>query len=275
MDSDLMIAPADWPPALARAGATRLPQVPRPDCASADRIRRGDRVPARQPKPRSAPHAARPGGKPRRDHGFADGERRAPGDRRRGAADPGSGCAAPQRRSARGAPRREGKSVEDLRRAIAQADERLWWQALELAREFDGVPAFASGLRLLPEGVELARRLGIDGVRSTRHELRRQGIQTAEGIDALLSSGLGARRQLVIVAREFFPPARFMRALDAACPPRPLGPHRRLCVASDLAAAPRAARDRRPMARARAGSVDEGRAGRSALLESSCRRCAI
>jgi hypothetical protein len=105
-----------------------------------------------------------------------------------------------------------GKSVEDLRRAIAQADEALWWEALEQAREFDGVPAFASGLRLLPEGVELARRLGIDGVRSPRHELRRQGIQTAEGIDALLSSGLGARRRLVIVVREFFPPARFMRA---------------------------------------------------------------
>ena len=105
-----------------------------------------------------------------------------------------------------------GKSVDDLRRAIAQADEHLWWQALEQAREFDGVPAFASGLRLLPEGVELARRLGIEGVRSTRHELRRQGIQTAEGIDTLLSSGLGARRQLAIVAREFFPPRRFMRS---------------------------------------------------------------
>jgi len=104
-----------------------------------------------------------------------------------------------------------GKTVEDLRRAIGHADERLWWQALEQARAFDGVAAFASGLRLLPEGVELARRLGIEGVRSTRYELRRQGIPTAEGIDALLSPGVGARQRLAAIALEFFPPPEFMR----------------------------------------------------------------
>lgn len=105
----------------------------------------------------------------------------------------------------------KGKVVEDLRRAVAHADERLWRRALELAHDFDGVPAFASGLRLLPEGAEMARRLGIGAVRSTRHELRRQGIQTAEGIDTLLSPGLGAKRRIAIVARELFPPAPFMR----------------------------------------------------------------
>ena len=105
----------------------------------------------------------------------------------------------------------KGKVVEDLRRAIAQADEHMWRAALGLAREFDGVPAFASGLRLVPEGVEIARQLGIVEVRSTRHELRRQGIQTAEGLDALLSPGLGARRRMAIVVSEFAPPAAFMR----------------------------------------------------------------
>jgi hypothetical protein len=106
----------------------------------------------------------------------------------------------------------EGKVLEDLARAIAQADERLWGQALDLARAFDGVPAFASGLHLLPEGVQIARRLGIEDMRSTRHELHRQGIQTAEGIDVLLSPGLGVRQRLVIVAREFFPTPVFMRS---------------------------------------------------------------
>jgi hypothetical protein len=105
----------------------------------------------------------------------------------------------------------EGRPIEDLRRAIATADERLWREALEQARTFDGVPAFASGLRLLPEGVELARRLGVEDVRSMRHELHRQGIQTAEGIDVLLSPGLGAWQRLGIVAREFFPTPVFMR----------------------------------------------------------------
>jgi hypothetical protein len=106
----------------------------------------------------------------------------------------------------------EDKPVEDLRRAIQQADERLWWEALGQARAFDGVPAFASGLRRLPEGVELARRLGIEDVRATRYELRRQHIQTAEGIDVLLSTKLAHGERLAIIAREFFPAPRFMRS---------------------------------------------------------------
>ncbi len=105
----------------------------------------------------------------------------------------------------------EGKPIEDLRRAIARAEERLWRQALEIARDFDGLPVFASGLRLLPEGLELARRLGIDDARSTLHELRYQGVPTAEGIDALLSPGVGARQRLAMVVKEFFPRPEFMR----------------------------------------------------------------
>jgi hypothetical protein len=106
----------------------------------------------------------------------------------------------------------EGKVLEDLRRAIAKADADLWRQALELARAFDGVPAFASGMQLLPEGVVIARRLGIEDMRSARHELHRQGIQTAEAIDVLLSPGLGVWQRLGIVAREFFPTPVFMRS---------------------------------------------------------------
>ena len=105
----------------------------------------------------------------------------------------------------------QGKSIEDLRRAIAYADEALWQHALGRAQAFDGVPAFASGLRLLPEGAELAGRLGIQGVRSTRHELRRRGIPTAEGIDALLSPGVGARQRLAMLVHELFPSPAFMR----------------------------------------------------------------
>lgn len=105
----------------------------------------------------------------------------------------------------------QGKPIDDLRRAIARADERLWREALEQARAFDGVPAFASGLRLLPEGVALTRRLGIEGERSALHELRRHGVPTAEGLDALLAPGVGARQRLATIARELFPSPEFMR----------------------------------------------------------------
>jgi putative nucleotidyltransferase-like protein len=105
----------------------------------------------------------------------------------------------------------EGRPIEDLRRAVAIADERLWQEALAQARAFDGVPAFASGLRLLPEGVELTRRLGIEDVRSPLHELRRRGIPTAEGIDALLSPGIGTGQRLSTIGVELFPSSEFMR----------------------------------------------------------------
>jgi hypothetical protein len=105
----------------------------------------------------------------------------------------------------------EGKPIEDLRRALVQADEPLWREALELARDFEGLPVFASGLRLLPAGLELVRRLGIEDVRSTLHELRSEGVPMAEGIDALLAPGVGLRQRLTMVAKELVPRPEFMR----------------------------------------------------------------
>lgn len=106
----------------------------------------------------------------------------------------------------------EGKPLEDLRRAIAVADEETWGQALQLARELDGVPTFASGMRLLAPGAELIRRLGVeDEVRSTRHEIRFQGVPTAEGIDNLLQPGLSLGQRLRLILGELFPRPEFMR----------------------------------------------------------------
>jgi Uncharacterised nucleotidyltransferase len=106
----------------------------------------------------------------------------------------------------------KGKTLEDLRRAIDRAEEPLWQQALELADDLDGVPTFATGLRLLPEGAELARRLGIDeGVRSQRHEVSFERVPTAEGLDALLQPGAGMRERARTIFDEFFPRPEFMR----------------------------------------------------------------
>jgi Uncharacterised nucleotidyltransferase len=106
----------------------------------------------------------------------------------------------------------EGKALEDLRRGIERADPEDWDRAWELARRLDGAPTFASGLRLIPEGVELAGRLGIgEDVRSTRHDIRFEQIPTAEGIDALLAPGVGFGQRARTVAGEFFPKPEFMR----------------------------------------------------------------
>jgi len=118
----------------------------------------------------------------------------------------------------------EGKALEDLRRAIECADQRVWREALELARTHKGVPAFATGLRLLPEGVELARRLGIsEDERSTVHDIRHEGIPMAEGIDALLLPGVGTSERLATVAKEFLPRPEFMRWWSPLARRGPLG----------------------------------------------------
>jgi hypothetical protein len=105
----------------------------------------------------------------------------------------------------------DGKPLEDLRRALACVEESEWWRALELARAYRGVPAFAAGLRLLPEGGDLARRLDLGEVRSFQHKIRREDNVIAEELYALLSADAGIKRKLVIAASDIFPLPDYMR----------------------------------------------------------------
>jgi hypothetical protein len=105
----------------------------------------------------------------------------------------------------------DGKPLEDLRRALALVKEAEWSRALELARAYRGVPAFAAGLRLLPEGKDLARRLDLGEVRSFQHEIRREDNVIAEELYALLSCEVGVRRKLVVAASDIFPRPDYMR----------------------------------------------------------------
>lgn len=105
----------------------------------------------------------------------------------------------------------DGKPLEDLRRALALVEEAEWSRALELARAYQGVPAFAAGLRLLPEGSDLARRLDLGEVRSFQHEIRREDNVIAEELYALLSADSGIGRKLVIATSDIFPRPDYMR----------------------------------------------------------------
>ncbi len=88
--------------------------------------------------------------------------------------------------------------------------EWRWSSALELARAYRGVPAFAAGLRLLPEGGDLARRLDLGEVGSLKHELLREDV-IAEELYALLRASVGIKRKLAIVATRGFPRPDYMR----------------------------------------------------------------
>jgi hypothetical protein len=104
-----------------------------------------------------------------------------------------------------------GKPLEDLRRAFARVEEAEWLSALELARVYQGAPAFTAGLRLLPEGRDLVHRLGLDEVRSLRHEIRREDNVIAEELYALLSADTGIRRKLAVASGDIFPRPDYMR----------------------------------------------------------------
>jgi hypothetical protein len=103
-----------------------------------------------------------------------------------------------------------GKPLEDLRRALACVEEPKWQSALELARAYRGVPAFAAGLRLLPEGGDLTRRLGLGEVQSLRYALLREDV-IAEELHALLCARVGIGRKLAIAVSRGFPGPDYMR----------------------------------------------------------------
>jgi Uncharacterised nucleotidyltransferase len=104
----------------------------------------------------------------------------------------------------------ENKPLEDLRRALARVEESKWSNALELARAYRGVPAFAAGLRLLPEGGDLARRLDLGEEGSLKYALLREDV-IAEELYALLCASAGIRRKLAIAASRSFPRPDYMR----------------------------------------------------------------
>jgi hypothetical protein len=103
-----------------------------------------------------------------------------------------------------------GKPLEDLRRALARVEESGWSRALELARAHRGVPAFAAGLRLLPAGRDLARRLDLGEEGTLKYALLREDV-IAEELHALLSANAGIGRKVAIAASRGFPPPDYMR----------------------------------------------------------------
>lgn len=103
------------------------------------------------------------------------------------------------------------KPLEDLRRGIALAALADWREAAVLADRLGGMSAFASGLRRLPEGADLAATLGVERHGSVHFDLRTAGVPTAEGLHELLAPGRTIRQRVSIVYDELFPTARFMR----------------------------------------------------------------
>ncbi|MDQ3586751.1 MAG: nucleotidyltransferase family protein [Actinomycetota bacterium] len=104
----------------------------------------------------------------------------------------------------------EQKPLDDLGRALELLPEELWTEAAELAERLGATEAFATGLRLLPQGHALASRLGLGDAGSVESTLLIDPVPLALGFEHLSTvPGVGAKG--LIVLRELVPTPAFMR----------------------------------------------------------------
>jgi hypothetical protein len=105
----------------------------------------------------------------------------------------------------------QGKPREDLRRGVRQGSPSEWRDAAQLAAELGGLPTFAEGLKRIPEGLLLARSLGVEDVSSVATDLRSSQVPIAEGLHELLAPGLTPMQRVNRAATELFPNPSFMK----------------------------------------------------------------
>jgi hypothetical protein len=107
---------------------------------------------------------------------------------------------------------RPGKPLDDLERGLSLIEPEVWASARSLAARLSATGAFATGLRLSPEGRRVAGELGLPDERSVETALLAgEPVPGALGWHYLLSAR-GIRARLRIVVRKIFPTPRFMRA---------------------------------------------------------------
>lgn len=104
----------------------------------------------------------------------------------------------------------EGKPVHDLELALELLPDDLWAEAAVVAAELDALGGFATGLRLLPAGRELAERLGVEREASVDALLRVAHVPLSQGFEEL-SNARGISAKLAILLGELAPTAEFMR----------------------------------------------------------------
>jgi hypothetical protein len=119
------------------------------------------------------------------------------------------------------------KPIEDLRRAVIQASPDEWFEAAEIARLTDSLPAFVSGLAMVEGGEELRARLALDVARSTVSEIEAGRASRASKEAAIALAwftglpGWSARCRWAFY--KILPPPDFMRAWSSLARTSPAG----------------------------------------------------
>ena len=103
------------------------------------------------------------------------------------------------------------RTLADLERALEHVPRAVWSEAAEMAERLGTLGEFSAGLVLLPEGLELAREMRLEGTPSVETALRAHNAPlTAIGFERLWRTR-GKRAKLELIAREIAPPRAFMR----------------------------------------------------------------
>lgn len=107
---------------------------------------------------------------------------------------------------------RSPATLEDLRRALAQLQFATWTHASSLAEQLDAADAFAAGLRLAPDGAEVADALGLPATARVDVAIRAgTAPPMALGFE-WLSQTPGWRGKAALTGRKIVPSPTFMRA---------------------------------------------------------------
>jgi hypothetical protein len=104
------------------------------------------------------------------------------------------------------------KPLEDLSRAIERFPHATWETASKLAERLEATPAFASGMRLLPAGAELAERLELPSDASAEVILRAGGAPPMALGFEWLTHVPGIRGKARLVVGKLVPDREFMVA---------------------------------------------------------------
>lgn len=104
------------------------------------------------------------------------------------------------------------KALADLDRGLQAVPLPTWRKAAQLAESLDATPAFAAGLRLLPEGAELADGLRLPHRMTTELAVRMAGLSQDALFFERLKSTPGLRAAAALIWRKLFPTAAFLRA---------------------------------------------------------------
>jgi hypothetical protein len=110
--------------------------------------------------------------------------------------------------------RESQRPLEDLRRGLERLPEELWRDAAAKAARLDALPAFVTGLTLVPSGAELVRRLALETHEPEDVAHRAATAPPAAQGLAWLMSLPGPAAKARFIARALVPPRSFMRAWD-------------------------------------------------------------